>query len=400
MRRGSRFDVALDREVAELSPADRRLAHEIAAGVLRARTELDRALAPLVSGRWQKTSDDLKDLLRIGAHQLLKLSRVPRYAAVQSTVDVAKRAHGPGAARLVNAVLRRLANAVNGKIPPPAADLAAKYSHPEWLVARWSARFGLERTEAILRHNNQRPPLTIQAVRWSEEDLLRAVSEGAVEHRRAAGGYGIVVKTRRVASLPGYAEGAFVVQDAGPARLLDHCGIPHGSLVWDACAAPGGKAALLSRRCRVLASEFRMRRLRKLRATLTRAAPEVALVAADARRPPLPDGKFGAVLLDVPCSATGVMARHPDARWRLEPKRIEQLAALQREILDGAASVVKQDGLLAYITCSLEREENEDQVEEFLERHDEFAREGDDLMLLPGAEGSDGGYAARLRRVS
>lgn len=401
MHRGSTFEAALEKEAAGLDSVDRRLAHEIAAGVLRSQTELDGELAPLVSRRWQSTPQDLKDILRIGAHQLLKLNRVPAYAVVHSAVDVAREAHGPGGARFVNAVLRRLAREPDRKPPAhAAADLATRYSHPVWLVTRWTERFGRERTEIALRHNNRRPPITIQAVRSSEEDLLRALSQRGIDHRPAKGGYGIVVETSNVSSLPGFEEGAFVVQDAGAARLLEHCRIPNGALVWDTCAAPGGKAALLSRRCSVVASEFNESRLPRLRDNLRRTAPDVPVLAADARTPPFRAECFDAVLVDAPCSATGVIARHPDARWRLRPKRIERLAALQRQILDRASSAVRPGGLLAYITCSLEPEENEEQVAAFLERHEEFDRAGADLTLLPGEDQSDGGYAARMKKAA
>jgi 16S rRNA (cytosine967-C5)-methyltransferase len=390
--------VALDAEARGLGAADRRLAHEIAAGVLRNRSELDRSIAPLVSDSWQRTPDDLKDLLRIGAHQVLRLSRVPRYAAVDTTVAVAKRAYGPRGARLINAVLRKLAGNAVGAAAAPRA-LSAQYSHPQWLVDRWLARFGAARTEMLLRHNNDRPELTIQPVRWSGARLRTALADQGVEHRNAAFGCGFVVEARRVTMLPGYAEGAFVVQDAGSARLLEHSAIPSGAIVWDACAAPGGKAAVLNTRCRVIASEFRRNRVPRLAETVRRAAPEVTLLAADARRAPLGDASVDVVLVDVPCSATGTMARHPDARWRITPARIRRLVRLQSRILDGVAPAVREGGLLAYITCSLEREENEDQVDRFLARHRNYARDGDDLLLVPGDVGTDGGYAACLRRL-
>ena len=394
---GRQFESALDEAAAGLDDTDRRLAYEIAAGVLRSRTELDSRLAPLVSGSWEHTPDGTKDLLRIGAYQLLKLSRVPSYAAVQTTVEAAKRSGGRKSAGLVNAVLRRLSRTADQR--EPEGDLAARYSHPEWLVERWLAHYGDVRTEALLGHNNRRPPLVIQPVRSTLEALGVALSEAGVPHSPAAFGAGFVTESGKVQQLPGYRDGAFVVQDPVQVRLLEFAAIPDGARVWDACAAPGGKAAVLAGRCKVVASELRRDRLERLGDTLARTAPDVPVVLADAARPPLRPGATDVVLVDAPCSATGTMARHPDARWRLSADQIERAARWQAAILDGVAPVVGPGALLLYMTCSLEPEENERQVNGFLERHPEFEREGDDLSIFPPDEGTDGGYAARMRRT-
>ena len=400
VRGGLPFDAALEQTTPQLEAADRRLAHEIAAGVLRSRSELDRQLAPLVSGSWERTPDDLKDVLRIGAYQLLVLTRVPSYAAVQASVDVAKTARGRRAAGMVNAVLRRLER--EGATPlPEDAGLAERFSHPAWLVERWQERFGTDRAAALLDHNNRRPPLVLQPARSTAEDLRALFRAAGVGVSDAPLGDGLVVsEPHPVADLPGFASGAFVVQDAAQARLLEFAALPKGTLVWDACAAPGGKTAALARTCRVVASELRRERMTTLRDTVDRAAPGAELLLADALRPPIRPGAVDAVLLDAPCSATGTMARHPDARWRLTPEGIARQAGRQAALLDHVAPVVGTGGLLLYMTCSLEPEENEIQVEGFLRGHSEFAREGDDLFIFPPDAGTDGGYAARLRRTA
>jgi len=239
----------------------------------------------------------------------------------------------------------------------------------------------------------------VQPVRSTLEALGEALSEAGVPHGPAAFEAGFVVESGRVQELPGYREGAFVVQDPAQTRLLQFAAIPDGARVWDACSAPGGKAAVLAGRCKVVASELRRDRLERLGDTLRRTAADVPVVLADAARPPLRPGAADVVLVDAPCSATGTMARHPDARWRLSADRIEQAARWQAAILDGVAPVVGPRALLLYMTCSLEPEENELQVAGFLERHPEFDREGDDLSIFPPDEGTDGGYAARLRRT-
>ena len=393
------FDVALAAAVEGLDDDDRRLAHEISAGVLRWRDELDGRLEPLVSGDWDGTPPDLQDLLRIGAYQLLKLSRVPPYAAVAATVEVSKLVTGRKGAGLVNAVLRRLAQQDEGDADVAPPSLAKRYSHPGWLVDRWLARFGPERTEALLAHNNTRPKLVLRPARWSAQRLRNALTERDVAFEDAPFGAGLAVAPSRVWQLPGYGEGAFLVQDPAQARLLEFAAIPDGARVWDACGAPGGKAALLGLRGPVVAGELRRERLGRLRETVTRVAPGVTLMLADARQPPLADGGTEVALVDAPCTATGTIARHPDARWRLSIKRIERSAERQAAILDGAAPVVGAGGLLVYLTCSLEPEENEAQVDGFLARHPQYERNGDDLFIFPPDAGTDGGYAARLRRT-
>ncbi|GBD31545.1 Ribosomal RNA small subunit methyltransferase B [bacterium HR33] len=400
---GALFEAARDRAVRGLQEPDRRLAHEIAAGVLRHRRELDRKLQRILERGWRRTTPEVRELLRIGAYQILRLSRVPPYAAVSTTVEVAKRRTGNKSAAFVNAVLRRLlhdeqaASVDQGSAPVPVA-LAARYSHPDWLVKRWTERFGSEATERLLRHNNQPPPLVIQPLNWTRDQLEEALSRRGIAWAEAKGGYGLVVKGVKPREIPGYEEGAFLVQGPAQARFVREAAIPAGWSVWDACAAPGGKAALLSLAHRVLASDSKRRRLRRMMETFQRARSRAVVFIADARMPPLREQSIDAVWLDVPCSATGTLARHPDARWRLSLRRIVRLAELQGELLDGAAPVVRPGGLLVYSTCSLEPEENEDRVNQFLAAHPDFRRDRGDLFLFPPDTESDGGYLAILRR--
>ena len=416
VRAGQTFDAALDEAVSVLGDADRRLTHEIAAGVLRGRDGLDQVLGPRVTGGWRHVADDMKDILRIGAYQLRALTRVPVHAAVAATVELAKREHGQRPAGFVNAVLRRVAKdgaapetagaaatagGGRGAVDRPLDDLGRlgkEFSHPRWLVARWVERFGLDDTRRLLAHDNHRPPVQLQPARWSLDRLREALVQRGLEIDEAAERPGLGLRGVTVPDLPGFAEGGFVVQDAAQALALAFVAIPDGALVWDACAAPGGKSAVLASRCHVVASDVRAERLPRLVETVRRAGPDAILVRADALAAPFRAATFDVVVLDAPCSATGNLARHPDGRWRITARRIERLAALQRALLDAVAPAVKPGGLLAYLTCSLEREENQDQVDAFLERHPAFRREREDLRLFPPDRGTDGGYAARLVR--
>jgi 16S rRNA (cytosine967-C5)-methyltransferase len=210
--------------------------------------------------------------------------------------------------------------------------------------------------------------------------------------------------------VPGFDQGAFIVQDPGQALLAWFADVPPGSAVYDASAAPGGKTISLGRDAAlVVAGDVSRDRVRRLTENLARAGGgrEYAVVA-DARHPPVRSAD--AVVLDAPCLGTGSFARHPDARWRVSPAALGELAGEQAHLLEGAAEAVGPTGLLVYSTCSLEPEENEQQVERFLERHPDFRREPSDtfpvalltakgdMMILPQRDAMDGAYAARLRR--
>jgi 16S rRNA (cytosine967-C5)-methyltransferase len=347
-------------------------------------------LQPLVTAEWTRVQPDLKDVLRIGAYQILRLDRIPAHAAVETAVELAKVQVSPGAAGLVNAVLRKLAKA---PVTPPATP-----SHPRWLVRRWEQAFGRDRTAALLAHNDARPSLVIQPARWSAAQLAAALEGFDVRFTQRESGFAI--EGARVEDLPGFNDGAFLVQDPAQTRVLEHAAFPDGSLVWDACAAPGGKAVLLARRARVLASDVSPARIQRLRENAHRIAPGLAIFSADARRPPLADGSLDGVLLDAPCSATGTIARHPDARWKLTRQRIALMVELQAELLDAMARLVRPGGVLVYATCSLEPEENEQQVNGFLMRHPEFRRTVADLFVFPPDSGTDGAFASRLERTA
>jgi 16S rRNA (cytosine967-C5)-methyltransferase len=354
-------------------------------------------------------------VLRIGAFQLTALDRVPPHAAVDTSVELAKQAGGPRAGGFVNAVLRRLGS---GRAEPEAAGaitasahLAETASHPEWLVERWLERFGPADTAALLRWNNTRPRLVLQPARERQEELERRWRAAGVELAPAPFGAGLVTDRTRPQDLPGYAEGAFIVQDPAQALLAWYADLPPDATLYDACAAPGGKAISLGRTTGgVVAADASRSRIRRLAANLRRAGSgREHAVVADARHPPV--RPTAAVLLDAPCLGTGTFARHPDARWRASPEALAALEARQAALLDGAARAVAPGGLLIYATCSIEPEENRLQVERFLARHPEFRREPSDgfpaaltsaegdLMILPQRHHMDGAFAARLRRA-
>ncbi len=342
--------------------------------------------------------------------QLRELERVPPYAAVATSVALAREAAGAPAARYVNATLRRVA--ADTTRPQRGA------SHPEWLARRWRRRFGSDETDRLLAWNDGVPPLTLQPAQWTAAELAARWREAGLLVADAPFGAGLRVtdaqgRAPRPLDLPGFAAGGFIVQDAGPALVCRFAALPAGSLVYDACAAPGGKAVALARAgARVVAGELRRERLPRLAQTRRRCGGGLT-VLADLQASPFARGTFDAVLLDAPCTATGVMARHPDARWRLTERAIARAALRQRALLEAAADLVRPGGVLVYATCSLEPEENEAVVEAVLERRPELRRApvravvppelltaAGDLAILPQRHGTDGAFAARLVRAA
>ena len=413
MGEGRPFEVALDRSVGQLTDPDRRLAHELAAGVLRQRSALDSHLAPLVPRGWASVAPELQDILRLGAYQLTSLARVPSHAAVDTSVELAKEKGGARPAAFVNAVLRRLARA-EAPASAPAGDeaerLAAEHSHPVWLVRRWVELFGLPATERLLRWNNTRPRLVLQPARQDLKTLAERWGAAGIEVEFAAYGAGLVTNVTRPSDLPGFGDGDFIVQDPAQALLARFADLPPGTVVYDACAAPGGKSIALGRQAKtVVAGEVSPSRARRLAQNVLRAGSgREQVVVADARQPPIRQAEV--VLVDAPCLGTGTFARHPDARWRVTLEALGSLERLQSELLERTSAVVPPGGLLVYSTCSLEPEENRAQVKRFLAGHPDFHREPTeavapdllspegDLMVLPHQHGMDGAFAARLRR--
>ena len=417
--RGDRADGAADRRFGRLDPRGRRLAMELAYGCVRLRARLDHELRALVDRPLPRVDPGLLDWLRLGLYQLREL-RVPDHAAVDESVEGARRTEGRGAAGFANGVLRAAARVEDrtALFPDPDEEplehLVAWGSHPRWLLRRWLERWSPDRVRELVELDNRPPSVTLR--------LLEGDQGGA---RRAARAVGTALEP-----LPGWPRCAVleggdptdllervpaVVQDPAASAVVDYVDAIPEAPVLDACAAPGGKALALAHawpRARpFVAADVRPDRLRRTLEASRRVGVRVHCVAMDARAPAT--GQAGLVLVDAPCTGTGTLRRRPDARWRVGPERLASLEGLQREILDGCADRVAPGGLLVYATCSLEPEENEEQVEAFLDRRPDFRRSppepGDglppdvlddagDLRVLPWQRDTDGAYAARLRR--
>lgn len=419
LRSGWLLDASFDRRVTALDARDRRWLQELLYGMLRKRAWIDALLAERVKGGLDRIDADLIDLLRLGSYQLLQMGSVPAYAAIAQTVELAKTRHGIGASKLMNAVLRRIDRERDTLVVPLPTDaidaLALGHSHPRWLVARWVGRFGLDDTRQLLQANNTEPPTVLRPYGIVREQLEAMLESSGVHVEDAplasdsiaiadGGGIGLT-------ELGAFRQGFLHVQDPGATMVTAYAAIPAGAIVADLCAAPGGKSFELARTAgMVIAADVSPGRLRRIISGARRLdARNVHPIVADARFPAI--APMDVTLVDVPCTGTGTFRRHPDARWRLKPSDLAVMSSLQRSILRAASTTVKPGGLLIYSTCSIEPEENDAQIDRFLDESPEWTLEpppegsvpasvldAGRLRVSPQRHGTDGAFAARLRR--
>jgi len=410
-----------------LDRRDRALATELAYGVIRHRATLDHALNLVASRPLESQPVILKNILRLGAYQLLFLESIPDHAAVNESVVLARRFGHPGLVRFTNGVLRALGRQQDplrlDEFENTIDRLAVEYSYPRWLVRRWLDRWGEERARRLLAVGNRRPTVTLRVntLRTDRPGLIATLkAEGAEAVPASLHAWAIeYVDGPPVHSLRSFRDGLFVVQGEASMVVADVVGALPGEVVLDACAAPGGKTTQLAQRMddtgRIFALDASSERLQQVRENTERLGlNSVVVVEADAREawkavPQVVDR----VLVDVPCSNLGVLARRADARWNRTETDVSRLAALQLELLRGSAWNLKPGGTLVYSTCTLEPEENEQVVREFMASMPGFELDslcgrvptellGDDesgyLQLYPDVHGTDGMFFARLRR--
>ncbi|NNM71128.1 transcription antitermination factor NusB [Enterovirga aerilata] len=359
-------------EILARSPGADPLARAVAVTTFRRLGTLGRVLNERLA-KGLSADERAFALLATGAAQILFLN-VPDHAAVDLTVELArsdpKLRHLTGVA---NAVLRRVAREREAIL---AEEISPLEDAPVWLAERWTGTYGPERAAAMAAAHRDGAPVDLSAKEdaagWAERLGGALLPSGSIR----------LADRTAIPDLPGYAEGAWWVQDAAaalPARLL---GAGPGERVADLCAAPGGKTAQLAAAGAVVTAVDRSAaRLGRLRQNLDRLRLGAEVVCTDAlafRAEP-----FDAVLLDAPCTATGTLRRHPDAAWTKQEGDLASLADLQRRLLDHAATLVRPGGRLVYCVCSLEPEEGEQQAAAFLRRHPEFER----IPVAPGETG-------------
>lgn len=411
LRRRHGLDEALDghTDLAHMEGRDRAFVRNLTATALRRLGQIDALLSGFLERPLPPKAAAVTDILRLGAAQIL-FFETPAHAAVDTAVSLTRARRQHSYAGLVNAVLRRLAQ---GGLALRDAQDAARFNTPEWLWESWSAAYGEATCRRIAEAHLAEPPLDLSvkgdAGHWAGVLGGTVLATGSVR----------LFPRGPIPALPGFAEGAWWVQDAAaalPARLL---GPVAGKSVLDLCAAPGGKSAQLAAAgARVIAVDRAQGRVARLRANLDRLGLAVEAVIADAvlwR----PDAPADALLLDVPCSATGTLRRHPDAAWLRAADDVKALGPLQQALLEAAVAMVRPGGLIVYCACSLQPEEGAARIDALIGSGAPVAREpiaaaevgglpeaitpAGDLRTLPfhleREGGMDGFFAARLRRL-
>lgn len=395
VQRGAYADIALDRALQQsrVAAVDRRLVTELVYGSVRRQRTLDACIDRLAKKKSHQQPPDLRLILHLGLYQLRYLDHIPPSAAVDTTVELAKQNGFKGLAGFVNGVLRNYVRQAApgdvlgkeqllGETADRIQQLAIEQSYPDWMVELWVNQFGWEDAEKLCIWLNQAPQidLRVNPLKASIEQVEQAMQAAGVNVTRIAGfpqalrlGQGAGAIDR----LPGFAEGWWTVQD-GSAQLVSHLLNPQpGEVVIDACAAPGGKtthlAELMQDQGTVWGCDRYASRLKKLTANAARLQlNSIQICTGDSRDLPQFKNIADRVLIDAPCSGLGTLHRHADARWRQTPETVQELAQLQTELLNEAATWVKSNGLMVYATCTLHPDENEAVVDRFLNEHPEW----------------------------
>ncbi|MBN2800566.1 MAG: MFS transporter [Deltaproteobacteria bacterium] len=379
--------------LANLAPEgdDRNLAWFLVYGVLRRQGELDAALRPWIRHPIGGMDPELRAVLRLGAFEKLH-ANTPDHAAVDQAVELVKALGLRRAQGIVNAVLRRV-------VVPEQMGRPDTLNHPAWLLERWTRRYGAEAVDRWCANNNTPPPLFVVS-------RGEALPPALASHAEPAGvGDAPISRLWRVHSpggavpdLPGFERGEFWVQDAASVAVADLLGEVDGVEVLDACAAPGGKSLrLASRGAVVTATDLSRPRLALLEQSATRLGFDIAREVHDWEQGPHPERTWGRILVDAPCSALGTVRRHPEIRWRRQPRDLAAMGVRQRRILEHASASLSPEGVLVYAVCSPEPEEGEQVVSSFLADHPDFTLD-QTLHTAPSSGGEDAFHAARLVR--
>jgi 16S rRNA (cytosine967-C5)-methyltransferase len=397
-------DELLERSLAEssLSGADRAFVTELFYGCLRRKLSLDFLLAQLAT---KAPRPIVANVLTLGLYQLFYL-KTPAHAAVNETVALAKTHAGEAEAKFTNAILRRAqreSDALLAKLDDTRQrEPWIYYSHPERLWNRWAARLGREQTAALCDWNNQPPALYLRINTLKTSAKPADVPADPTGHPLCWR----VTDTTGLFQTKSFINGEFYIQDPSTLVAVDMLDPQPGDAVLDMCAAPGGKtmyiAQKMQNRGRIIAADSTNSRLALVGENCRRLGVEiVATLACEGTRLDrcLRGEEFDRVLVDAPCSNTGVLRRRADLRWRLNEEEIARLAALQAKLIESAAKFAKRGGVLVYSTCSLEPEENEGVVEAFLASHEKFTVEMT-RSLFPPRDGVDGAFVARFRRTN
>jgi 16S rRNA (cytosine967-C5)-methyltransferase len=422
----------LDRLLDETDQRQR--ATDLVFGSIRNRGAIDTVIAEFSSRPVERIQDELLSIIRIGVYELIYCPATEEYAIVNEAVECAKTNAGTKQVGFVNAVLRQIIRHISHRrkslstvdarrtliqtasygcefdtdyLPDsktsPAEYLSVVFSLPQWLVSNWLNEFGEESSRQICLASNRKPGITIRPnrLKTTAAGLAEKLRQADIEVEISSDESMIKIKSpRAISELPGFAEGEFIVQDitaSQPVRLLNP---QSGWTILDLCAAPGVKTTQLAEAtndsAKIIATDINPRRLKKVKENIAR----LGLKSIDVvNYEKFSDASFDSILLDVPCSNTGVLAKRIEARYRINPEDIQVLTKIQNDLLDVAMASIKPHGKICYSTCSIQRTENNDLIQGFLRRNPIFELEYEEL-ILPSVENvdHDGGYTTILSR--
>ncbi len=423
----------------EMEPRDRALLTELVYGPIRWRATLDQILMAYSKRGLKGVKPRLMEILRQAVYQIIFLDRIPNSAAVNEAVNLATKIYPKKVSGFSNGLLRSLARGIklveetgpdegSSQRPrnvlalphgswlfdrdvfpdsesEPAKALAARFSHPEWLVNRWCTAHGVDQTKELLAANNRTPSVTLRfnRLKTTRETIQGKLTEAGIKFKPGTQPQAIILDhAGKIEDLPGFADGWFLVQDEASQAIAPLLAPQPGENILDLCAAPGGKtthiAELTKDEGTLIALDTSEGRARKIRENADRLGlSSIRIRISNACQSTTSDeGKFDRVLVDAPCSNTGTFARRPEARWRIEPGHLGDLHQIQVEILDAALNAVKPGGRVVYSTCSIEPEENQQVIATITHQRKDVTVEHQDLWLPSSIK--DGGFAAALTR--
>jgi len=416
---------------------EKQRATDLVFGTTRNCTTIDAVIAKLADCPTERIPIKLLNIIRIGAYELIYCPQTAEYAIVNEAVKNAKTTSGSKQSGFVNAVLRQITRYIQNRQKPltetdikktlpqtpsvgceferdilpdsktsPADYFSAAFSLPRWLVADWLSEFSTELTRQICFASNRRAGIYIRPnrLKTTAQDLAEKFRQAGIDFEIIADQSMIKVKSPTlVTQLPGFAEGLFTVQDITASQTVRLLAPQPGWIILDLCAAPGTKttqlAELTGDKAKIFATDIDSKRLKKVEENTARLGiSSVSIVAYEHMDKAVEqNGPFDCVLLDVPCSNTGVLSRRPEVRYRIKPKSITELTKIQSRLLEAAATMVRPGGKICYSTCSIQEAENAELIKEFLQKNNDFKLESE-LLTLPSAQepDCDGGYMALL----
>ncbi|MDR8390185.1 16S rRNA (cytosine(967)-C(5))-methyltransferase RsmB [Aliifodinibius sp. S!AR15-10] len=411
----------------DLDQRDRAEVREYVQNILRRRSYLDFLISQFANVSLDEMKTQLKNILRLGVYDMVFMDSTPDYAAINESVEIAKYSLGSRTGDLVNAILRNLQREKEkDQLPKPNFKdrtklIATTFSHPKWMVERWVKRFGEREAFQLMQANNKPPAnyVRVNTLRTKAEYFKLRMEKNDVAFRESdwLPGYYEVDSVAPFINKGWIKKGFCWIQDIAAGFAPTALNPNPNESVYDFCAAPGTKTVLLSGLMNgegeILAVDISGDRLEKLAENaLAFQAENIKVRRADVRELELPE--TDAILLDAPCTGTGVLSKRADLRWRRDLEGLQNAVELQKELLDSSAKMVKPGGRLVYSTCSLEEEENWGQVTNFLERHDNFELESlegylpDEVLVeetkayqtFPHKHNCDGHFGVRLKRVN